>query len=339
MHGHRVSAAVREVSPPAERRSAKIVPALRILHRPHLASTLTALAVAGGCVLVAPPAPSSGRPLSETWRRASTAAVEPGGSGPAGGSAPGEGAPATPAPNPCSEPALGLRCPDLTMSAPSQLHLDRGTMPGHLLLRATSSVNNRGRGPLELRARRLGVHRWAVYQAVYDDRGRPHLVLTRVQLVFKFVPGDRYGYGYVAPASYWKVQNVASFELWSVSAQLAPQALVRAGPKVDYCLRDLFRTAPAARSPRERVYPGCSREAGITRDVLGTSVGWSDVYPYGYPQQWIDVTGLRGTFAFVMRADPDGLFLESDHANDASETFVELPSGRVLGHRVGLASP
>jgi hypothetical protein len=316
------------------------VPAVRNLHPPNLAGMLTAVVLAGGCVLVAQPSVATGRPLAEASGRASTAAAETGGAPPAGGSPPGEAAPTpSPSPNPCSQSALRLRCPDLTMSAPSQVRLDRSTMPGHVLLRATSSVNNRGRGPLELRARRLGVHRWAVYQAIYDDRGRAHLVLTRAQLVFKFVPGDRYGYGYVGAASYWKVRHVASFELWSVTAQLAPAALVRTGPKVDYCLRDLFRTAPSTRSPAEPVYRGCSREPGITHDILGTSVGWSDVYPYRYPEQWIDVTGLHGVFAFLMRADPDGLFIESNRANDVSETFVELPSGHVLGHRVGIASP
>jgi hypothetical protein len=73
--------------------------------------------------------------------------------------------------------------------------------------------------------------------------------------------------------------------------------------------------------------------------VLGTSVGWSDVYPYEYPEQWIDVTGLRGRFAFVQVADPEGLLIESDHRNNLSETFVQLPSGRVLGRRVAVAGP
>ena len=35
--------------------------------------------------------------------------------------------------------------------------------------------------------------------------------------------------------------------------------------------------------------------------TLGTSVGWADVYPSTYPDNWIDVTGLRGCFAVVHR--------------------------------------
>ena len=115
--------------------------------------------------------------------------------------------------------------------------------------------------------------------------------------------------------------------------------LVRTGPKVDYCLRDLRRTAPGALSPASAAYPACNQDRGIRRDVLGTSVGWSDVYPYEYPEQWIDVTGLRGRFAFVQVADPDGLLIESNHHNNLSETYVQLPSGRVLGSRIAAAGP
>jgi hypothetical protein len=241
--------------------------------------------------------------------------------------------------NPCHVARLQLRCPDLVMSAPSQLHLDGRTRAGRILLRATSSIDNRGEGPLELRARRRGAHRWTVYQAIYDARGRVHLAPTVATLVFKFIPGERYGYGRVGPASYWKLRNAAAFQLWSVDAQFRALELVRVGPKVDYCLRDLRRTAHSHLSPAAAVYPACNQDARISRDVLGTSVGWSDIYPYEYPAQWIDVTGLRGRFAFVQTADPDGLLIESDHHNNVSETFVQLPSGRVLGHRVAAFRP
>lgn len=241
--------------------------------------------------------------------------------------------------NPCQVSRLHLRCPDLVMSAPSQLEIDRSTVPGRSVLRATSSIDNRGRGPLELRARRRGPHRWDVYQAIYDNRGRTHLARARATLTYKFIPGERYGRGNVGAASYWKLRHAAGFELWSVDAHRRAIALVRTGPKVDYCLRDLQRTRPGGDSPATAVYPGCNQDPGARRDVLGTSAGWSDVYPYEYPEQWIDVSGLHGTFAFVQLADPDGLLIESNHHNDLSETYVRLPSGRVLGHRVGVRRP
>jgi hypothetical protein len=235
--------------------------------------------------------------------------------------------------------ALELRCPDLVMAAPSELHLGRTTIPGRVLLRATSSVNNHGAGPIELRAHRVGTHTIVVYQAIYDRGGNAHLYPTAAKLVFKYVPGERYEYGKVGAARYWKLEHAAAFELWSLDANFHAVNLVRVGPKVDYCLRDLFRTHPSSASPSAPVYPGCNRDPRMRSDVLGTSAGWSDVYPYMYPEQWIDVTGLRGRFAYVQIADPDDLLAEPNHANDVSETYVELPSGRVLGHRVGVSQP
>lgn len=245
-------------------------------------------------------------------------------------------------PNPCRNQRLHLRCPDLIMSAPSDLEFDRTTIPGHVLLRATSSVNNRGLGPIEVSAHRVGPHRWRTWQAIYDSRGRRHLFRVGAQLVFKHVSGQRYGIGFLGDASYWKLAHLASFQLWSVhrvGGHFDALRRVRTGPKLDYCLRDLTRTKPSPRSPGSAVYGACREDPRLRRDVFGTSVGWSDIYPYSYPEQWIDVTALHGTFAYVQIADPRKLFHESDEADNLSETYVELPSGRVLGHRVGVSRP
>jgi hypothetical protein len=256
-----------------------------------------------------------------------------------GGSSGATGPTGPPEPTPCQRAQLHLRCPDFIMSAPSKLHLDRATLPGHVLLRATSSIDNHGQGPLEVRGRRDAAHRWVVYQAIYDSKGHPHLFKTAAKLVFKYVPGDRYGFPAIEAFSYWKFEHAAGFQLWSIDSHRHAVRLVRTSPKVDYCLRDLFRTDPSPRSPSAPVYPACNQDPNITSDVLGTSVGWTDSYPYEYPEQWIDVTGLRGRFAYVQIADPDHLLIESNHENDISETYVELPSGRALGYRIGVASP
>ena len=59
--------------------------------------------------------------------------------------------------------------------------------------------------------------------------------------------------------------------------------------------------------------------------TLGTSVGWADVYPSTYPDNWIDVTGLSGCFAVVHRADPGNGIFESNEANNVSSKIVRLP--------------
>ena len=251
------------------------------------------------------------------------------------------GAPAaTSAKRPISGLCAGkrVRCPDLIMSAPSDLHIDTTTVPGRVLLRATSSINNRGSGPLELRAHR-GAPGMVVYQAISRRGARPYLVRTAARLVFKTVLSERYGQSNVGAASYWKFEHAAAFELWALDANNRPVQLARTGPKVDYCLRDLVRRSPSGRSPRAPVFPACSQNPDIRRDVLGTSVGWSDVYPYEYPEQWIDVTGLRGRFGYVLIADPENHLIESDDRNNVSETYVDLPTGRVVGHRVGASAP
>jgi hypothetical protein len=107
------------------------------------------------------------------------------------------------------------------------LHLDRTTLPGHVLLRATSSIDNYGQGPLEVRGRREGAHGWVVYQAIYDRKGHPHLFETAAKLVFKYVPGERYGFPMIEAFSYWKFQQAAGFELWSVDSHRQAVQLVR----------------------------------------------------------------------------------------------------------------
>jgi hypothetical protein len=56
-------------------------------------------------------------------------------------------------------------------------------------------------------------------------------------------------------------------------------------------------------------------------------VGWSDIYPSDYDNQWIDVTGLRGCFAFVMTVDPRHLLFESNEHDNSSRRRVRLPFG------------
>ena len=244
----------------------------------------------------------------------------------------------TPAPGPCGDPLEELRCPDLVMSAPFDLTIDRHSDPGHVLLRASSSINNHGTGPLELRGHRRDSRSMTVTQIVHRANGTRAFIPTEALLGFKFVSGRRYGFTY-PNFRYWKFRGAARFQLWSLDSEDHAVKLIRFGPKLFYCFRDLFRTRPSGRSPRKAVYPPCSQNPAQQRVTLGTSVGWSDVYPYTYPEQYIDVTGLRGRFAYVQVADPFNRIVESNELNNLSETFLQLPSGRILGTRVGVATP
>jgi hypothetical protein len=237
-----------------------------------------------------------------------------------GGTDPGTDPGMVPA-NPCERPLLDLLCPDLTMSPPADLRIDRHIKRGHVFLRAANSINSRGDGPAELFGTRHGRYTAAATQKIWRQGGGKLTVETGARLIFKFIPGQ---------GRYWKYENAARFELWTVDGLLRPLRRIRTGPKVAYCLRDLKRTRPVAASPRRFYYPGCNRSGRMKSDTLGTSVGWSDIYPSTYYENWIDVTRLRGTFAFKHIADPKNGIWESDETNNGGVTIVKLPSGRAV---------
>ncbi len=220
--------------------------------------------------------------------------------------------------SPCVGPGSGhLLCPNLKIGPPADLYVDR-TGGGRVLLRATSDVESRGRGPIELRGRRDGWHSMKVRQRIYRAGGGHLDLATNAHLHFTDV-GSYFG------GSFWKVHQLASFELWRVDGRHRPKTLVRTGPKTNYCLRDLERTDPGPRSPRNRHYPGCNQDPYTKTVTLGTSVGWSDVYPSDYDKQWINVAGLHGCFAYVMKVDPQNLLYESNENDNTSQRLVHLP--------------
>jgi hypothetical protein len=223
--------------------------------------------------------------------------------------------------NPCMRPLLELMCPDLQMSAPYDLAIDRRTRRGRVLLRAANSINSRGDGPAELFGTRTGPYTASATQKIYVKGGGVRTYVTGAKLGFKAIPGQY---------RYWKYADAARFELWTVDGLLRPVKRIRTGPKVYYCLRDLRRTLAMAGSPHRFHYPRCSQNPRMKHVTLGTSVGWSDIYPFTYHEQWIDVTGLRGTFAFIQIADPRNGIWESDEDNNVGMTIVSLPSGRAV---------
>jgi hypothetical protein len=230
----------------------------------------------------------------------------------------GAGAARPPLDNPCEgREARRLLCPNLRIAPPYALYA-QPIGGGHVLLRATSDVRSRGRGPIELRGRRDGPRSMSTNQRIYRAGGGHLTVPSGAKLNFTYV-GTYFG------GSYWKVHQLARFELHRVRADGSLGALVRTSPKLNYCLRDLERTRAGRRSPPRRHYPGCSQNRLRDGVTVGTSVGWSDIYPAAYSKQWIDVGGLRGCFAYQMIVDPKELLFESNEADNTSQVEVRLP--------------
>jgi hypothetical protein len=219
--------------------------------------------------------------------------------------------------NPCeTAEAKQLLCPNLKIGKPADLYVDRAG--DRTLLRATSDVKSRGLGPMELHGARNGPRSMRVAQRIHRRGGGRLVVPTEATLHFTDVGGYFGG-------SYWKVHQLARFELRRVGPDGRLGRTVRTSPKLNYCLRDLERTRPGRRSPASRHYPGCDQSPYTDAVTLGTSVGWSDIYPADYSKQWIPVGGLRGCFAFVMEVDPQELLYESNERDNSSRRLVRLP--------------
>ncbi|MDX6658482.1 MAG: hypothetical protein QOH62_3275 [Solirubrobacteraceae bacterium] len=227
---------------------------------------------------------------------------------PAGGQAP-------PETNPCKLYRTA-KCPDLIMAPPSNLYVGRSPK-GHLRLYASNRIINVGAGPLELKGTRSGAREMVARQVLYRRGNRPIVIPDAGEIYFKFVDSGR--------GSYWKYSHAASFELWTLDPQGTRVRLRRTGPKLDYCFRDLQRVRSYARTPRRQIYPACSQARGLASDRLGVSPGWADIYPSTYPENWIDITGLKGCFAFVHRADPLGKIAEESDGNNVGVRHIRLP--------------
>jgi lysyl oxidase len=228
------------------------------------------------------------------------------------------GAAGAAAENPCEGPqAHTLLCPNLRIGPPSEMYV-QGDGRGRQLLRATSDVRSRGLGPMELRGRRNGWRTMRTVQRIYR-KGGGHLDV-RSEAMLRFTGVGAYFGGF-----YWKVHQLARFNLRRVRPDGRLGGVVRTSPKLNYCLRDLELTRPGRRAPSSRHYPGCNQNPYQDRVTLGTSVGWSDVYPASYHQQWINVAGLRGCFAFEMVVDPKELLFESNEEDNTSVRTVRLP--------------
>lgn len=220
--------------------------------------------------------------------------------------------------NPCeTEEAKRLLCPNLRIGPASELYVENRGI-GEVLLRATSDVRSRGRGPIELVGRRNGWRTMRTNQRIWRIGGGYKVVRSDATLRFTDV-GFQFG------GAYWKVHELARFDLRRVRPDGSLGDPVRTSPKLNYCLRDLERTQPSAASPIGRFYPACNQNPYRSRVRLGTSVGWSDIYPAPYHQQFINVSGLRGCFVYEMTVDPLESLFESNEKDNASRRLVRLP--------------
>jgi hypothetical protein len=190
--------------------------------------------------------------------------------------------------------------------------IDTDSFPGRTLLRLSSATANVGAGRLEVRASAVisDTHR-EVVQRIYRSDGS-----FRERLAGTFTYHPDHGH--------FHFDEWALFQLRRLAADGTPGEVVAEGDKTSFCLVDFAvhdASNPSFADPP--FYTTC--DAGFQ----GITPGWSDLYAFTLPGQWIDATGVPdGVYWLEITADPERRILEADATNNTAGRPVALfPSG------------
>jgi hypothetical protein len=190
--------------------------------------------------------------------------------------------------------------PDLDQATP--LGISIVERHGRALLVFGSAVDNVGKGPLVVEARRTGgvMRAWQVV-------GRRTYALPAP---LRYVRS--------ATHRHWHFVGFERYELRRTGA------LVGRDRKTGFCLRDAYETRALNLAPRWT--EECERSQPEARSVRqGISPGFGDDYVPEKEGQSIDVTGLPpGRYVLAHRANPDRALRERSYANNAASVLIRL---------------
>lgn len=186
-------------------------------------------------------------------------------------------------------------------------HLDRSEKPGHLLLRLTTAIANGGDGPLELRGGSHTTTGQNVYQRIYNENST---YSERLAGTFTYHPAHHHTH----------FDDFASYRLRGVTPSGGVGKILRGGSKLSFCLTDSdeYNMELPHAAPGGDYFECNSKKQGI-------SVGWTDVYYYTLPDQWIDITNIKpGKYWLEVVADPHNRILESNEKNNTTRLLINL---------------
>ena len=199
--------------------------------------------------------------------------------------------------------AIAAPLPDLDQATPfgvSVVHRE-----GWSLLVFGSAVDNVGRGPLVVGARRAGGE-MRTWQVIGGRR-------TALSVRLRYVQSETH--------RHWHFPGFERYELRGLDG-----GLVGRDRKTGFCLRDAYETQALNRPP---VWTSeCARgRPQATAVRQGISPGFGDDYVPLKEGQSIDVSGLTGRFVLVHRANPDRVLRERSYANNAASVLLQLAGG------------
>lgn len=179
--------------------------------------------------------------------------------------------------------------------------LDRNQIPGRTLMRLSTAVGNKGKGPLEIWGGAVSGAAQQVYQRVYDTNGT-----SRDRLAGSFI--------YHPSHSHVHFEGFAVYNLRRIEAGGGVGAIIAAGQKTSFCLINITQYFPSFTTAALRVNGRGGSSCGT---IQGISTGYADVYHSGLTDQWIDVTDVpSGTYWLEVIADPDNNLQELDETNN-----------------------
>ena len=225
-----------------------------------------------------------------------------------------------------------LRLPDLRMAHPQHMVIREGPEGGRIL-RFTGIIVNVGAGAFELHGQRPNTTTatMSVTQRIYNNAGGYQDVPTSATM---FYSGDGH--------DHWHVADLVRYKL----RRLGGSGKVHEGAKQGFCFFDYYiwnGTLP--RAPENKHYSRggtCGESEGeeALQVEMGLSVGWSDVYEYYLPGQWVDITGLpSGRYRLAAVVDERNLFRESRGDNNYTWLNIELKGMKVKVLQYGPSAP
>jgi hypothetical protein len=217
--------------------------------------------------------------------------------------------------------------PDLRILVPTGL-ISVGVDPqsGVRELRFTHITADVGAGPFEIDPSynpRTGISTFV--QALYRVAGPGVWSLARrvpLAAVGEFRPPTDYQF------------PLTAFTLSRVTGDGSPGVVVANSPKRDYCITGDTMLSGVPHTP-DQTFISPSNCDDPTKP-LGWSVGWGDEYDQTDAGQPISLRGVpNGTYVLHAVVDPRHVFIESDAANDVTDTTLRIAgdSVTVLGQR------
>ena len=215
---------------------------------------------------------------------------------------------------PAPASARKIAYPDLQVLMPKE-DISIIKKGGKKMLEFTHITSDLGEGPLEMRPvynPETGVSQG--YQALYTETS-PGVwqYAESVPIVGPMV--------WTPPSDY----NFPLDKFWLLSsnAEGGPGSVVATSPKDLFCMTSDTYVGGVPNTPEENGYPSgaCTEPEGR----LGLTVGWGDQYESTDGGEGIDISGLpNGTYWLRGEVDPNHYLVESDYANDITDSKIQI---------------